>query len=573
MCRRLTGIWLIISLLFCNNIFAQQDAFEITFTDKNNTPYSFSSPLTYLSARALARRAAQSIPLDSTDLPVNPAYIDSALHLTGGLIYVTSRWLNTCVILLPTIDSANIRNLAGKPFIKGVKQVGSYCANLYGRGVSNTSSTTAPNIPARTTSTDNTYYSDAWLQTQLVNGNYLHDQGYNGEGKLIAVFDAGFIGTNTHPWFDSLWASGRIVDTFDFTYHNTSVFNYDDHGTMVLSTMAGYVPDTFVGSAPLAMYALYVTENDIDDQPVELDNMIAAAERADSLGADVITESLGYDLFYSACSGQTFPENYDSLDGKTTVAAKAANIATKKGILFVATAGNDGTYVAGYGDYILTPGDADSALTIGAYDLQTESMASFSGYGPNSAGVQKPDVCAEGANAVVFNAFYPAQTPSPITSGSGTSFSTPQVAGWAACLSEANPSATPFQLRRAIEECASSYSSPGTQLGYGVANFECAQIALNVHDTPPPFSAANWVIATPNPVYDQLKLAVAPNADGNVSFRLMDMAGREALSFTRYCYKGYNAPITISVPQLPAGVYMIHAVSPTQQQVIKIEKR
>jgi len=96
---------------------------------------------------------------------------------------------------------------------------------------------------------------------------------------------------------DSLWASGRVVDTFDFTYHNNDVFNYDNHGTEVLSTMAGYVPGTFVGTAPKAMYALYITENDVDDQPVELDNMIAAAERADSIGADVITESLATTFF------------------------------------------------------------------------------------------------------------------------------------------------------------------------------------------------------------------------------------------------------------------------------------
>jgi serine protease AprX len=314
------------------------------------------------------------------------------------------------------------------------------------------------------------------------------------------------------------------------------------------------------------MYALYVTENDIDDQPVELDNMIAGAERADSLGADVITESLGYDLLQSSCTGQTYPENYDSINGNTTVAAKAANIATKKGILFVATAGNDGGGVPGYGDYILTPGDADSALTVGAYNLDAGVMASFSGYGPNSAGVIKPDVCAEGQNAAIY-------TPSGNATDDGTSFSTPQVAGWATCLLQANPGSTPYQLRQAIIKCASSYSHPGNQTGYGIANFECSQIVLDVKDTPPPFSATNWVIASPNPFYDELKLSVSPNASEVVNFRLTDMTGRAVASFSQYMYIGYNTPFSVSLPQLPTGIYILKAESVTQRQVIKLEKR
>ena len=563
--RNAKWLFLLLAFLQAYTINAQQYAFQITFTDKNNTPYSLSSPLTYLSPRAIARRSTQGISIDSTDLPVNPAYIDSVIDLTGGLTYVTSRWLNMCVILLPITDSAQILTLAGKSFISNVKQVGRYCTDLYGRK-SNTTGTTITPAQQRTTSGDAAYYNNTWPQTQLVNGNYLHDNGYNGEGKLIAVLDAGFAETNTHPWFDSLWASGRVVDTFDFTYHNNDVFNYDNHGTEVLSTMAGYVPGTFVGTAPKAMYALYITENDVDDQPVELDNMIAAAERADSIGADVITESLGYDLFQSSCNLQTYPENFDSLDGKTTVAAKAANIATKKGILFVATCGNDGGGIPGFGNHVMTPGDADSALTIGAVDVNG-IVADFSGYGPNAAGQVKPDVCAMGVATIIFNG---GSAPF-FTAGNGTSFSTPQVAGWAACLWEANPSFTPAQIRRTIIQCASTYSTPTSQLGYGIANFECA--LLSVHDTPAPPSLSNWVIATPNPFSDQLTLSVSPNTAGDVSFKLTDMAGKEVFSVHYEMNKGQNAPLSIPVPELPTGIYIHTAVSSTQHQVLKLNKR
>ena len=562
--------WLCLSFAFLlvNLANAQQYAFQVTFTDKNNTPFTFSNPHAYLSSRAIARRSNQSIPIDSTDLPVNPAYIDSVLNLTGGLYYETSRWLNMCIILLPTADSTQILHLAGKPFISNVKQVGSYCANLYSKVVHRDTATAQ--APQRTSSGDGIYYGNTWTQTELVNGNYLHDNGYNGAGKLIAVLDAGFYGTNTHPWFDSMWASGRVVDTFDFTYHNTSVFNYDNHGTEVLSTMAGYVPDTFVGTAPFAMYALYVTENDIDDQPVELDNLIAGAERADSLGADIITESLGYDIFQSSCNGQTYPENYDSLDGKTTIAAKAANFATKKGMLFVATAGNDGDGIPGYGNHIMTPGDADSALTVGAV-WSTGVAADFSGYGPNAAGRIKPDVCAMGESTTIFST----GTTQLFTTGSGTSFSTPQIAGWAACLWEATPAATPAQIRHAIIKCASLYNAPDSlgQLGYGIPNFECTALALNVPDTPNPSASSNFVVAMPNPFYNQLTLSVAPNTSGNVIFRLIDVAGREVFSFHNYLDQGYNSPFSIPASNLPPGIYVLKATTSTQQQVLKLEKR
>jgi len=562
MCRRALGVWLIIAFFLCNKAEASQFAFQVTFTDKNNTPYSLSSPLVYLSARALARRSTQGIAIDSTDLPVNAAYVDSVLTLTGGILHETSRWLNMCMILLA--DSSQILNLMGKPFISNITLVGYYATNLHRS--SNTTGAHSNASASKPTSADATFYGNTWPETQLVNGNYLHDNGYKGQGMMIAVLDAGFIGTDTHPGFDSMWFSGRVVDMYDFTFRNTDVFLQDGHGTGVLSTMAGYVPDTFVGSAPLAMYALYISEYDIDptnDQPLELDNMLCAAERADSVGADIITESLGYDLFtYPPGSGQVFSTD---LDGKTTIAAKAANIATKKGMLFVATAGNDGQGYLTWGNHILTPGDADSALTIGSVDV-TGTVSDFSGYGPNAAGQIKPDVCGMGFGAYAFDPGGGYAEPP------GTSISTPQIAGWAACLWQANPTATPYQIRQAIIRCANHYTSPGVQIGYGVPDFQCTEQALDVKPAPSPFSAAIWVVATPNPFTNDIKLSVSPGQDGYVNFHIIDMAGKEISFQQMFFYKGYNGPVTLPLQNLPAGIYVLKAVSSTQQQTLKLEK-
>ncbi len=464
-----------------------------------------------------------------------------------------SRWFNLCVVLLS--DSATIHALDGKPYISGTKFTSYYSGVLHKPASGNKTNEASE----KTTAGDASYYGSTWPQTALVNGNFLHDNGYTGNGKLIAVVDAGFIGADIHTGFSDMWSGGRMVDKYNFTLKTDFVFGYDTHGTGVLSTIAGYVPNTYVGTAPMASYALYVTEDGNSEQPIELVNMLFAAERADSLGADIVTTSLGYDSFDNPADNFVFSTDFD---GKSTIAAKAANMATKKGILFIASAGNEG---GGGWNMVLTPGDADSALTIGSVDVGG-IVAPNSGYGPNAAGQVKPDVCAMGQAAAIFSgAGYGMQ--------SGTSFSTPQVAGWAACLWQAYPTATPFVLRQAIIRCASSYAAPGTHIGYGIADFNCSrQMLLSITDTPNPFAPASWVAAAPSPFHSDLNLIVSPDTEQSVEFSLTDITGKTVATANGKFHKGFNAPFSIALPGLPAGIYVLKAVSPTQQQVLKLVK-
>jgi serine protease AprX len=553
MCRSARVIMLIAATLICSNLFAVQYAYIVSFTDKNNTPFSLSAPNSYLSSRAIARRAAQSIAIDSADLPVDPAYIDSVLTLTGGTLHGISHWFNFCVVLLA--DSATIHVLDGKPYISSTKLTAYYSGTLHKPGSRNESQA----IAQKKTSGDATYYGNTWQQTALVHGDLLHNAGYTGNGKLIAVLDAGFIDADTHTGFSSMWSDGRMVDKYNFTLKTDFIFGYDTHGTRAMSTIAGYVPGTYVGTAPMASFALYVTEDGNSEQPIELVNMLFASERADSIGADIITTSLGYNTFNNPADNFTFATDFD---GKTTIAAQAANMATKKGILFVASAGNEG---GGGWNMVLTPGDADSALTIGSVDV-AGVVAPNSGYGPNAAGQIKPDVCGMGqAAAVFYGSGYGTQ--------SGTSFATPQIAGWAACLWQAYPAATPSLLRQAIIKCASSYTSPGSHIGYGVPDFNCAkQMFLSVANTTPPFAPARWVAASPNPFGKEITLIVAPDTEDAVEFSLTDIAGKTVTTASGKFYKGYNAPFSIALPVLPAGIYILKAVSSTQQQVLKLVK-
>lgn len=541
MCRKLILSFLVL-LFLTDAANAIQFAYQVNFTDKNGT-LTFSDSLTFLSPRAMARRNNFGITLDSTDLPVTRAYVDSVLTLTGGKIHATSKWLNLCVILVN--DSTQIHALAGKSFISSVKLVGYYTGILHKSAQKNT-------LFAKATS-GAAYYGLTWPQTNIVNGNYLHDLGYKGQGKIIAVVDGGFIATNTHRGFDSMRSSGRLVDVHNFTNDTTYVFDYDNHGTEVLSTMAGYVPDTFVGSAPLASYALYVTE-DAGEQPIELLNLLFGAERADSIGADVISSSLGYNTFDDPAYDFVFATDFD---GKTTIAAKAANMATKKGILFVTSAGNEGN---SSWQKVLTPGDADSALTIGSVDI-TGVNPTNSGYGPNAAGHIKPDVCGMGQNAAVFNS-------TDFSSTSGTSLSTPEIAGFATCLWQASPHSTPAQIRQAIRQCASRYTTPGNQIGYGIPNFQCAASALNVIDTPIPGSS-ELLTLMPNPTSNDIILTLSLAAAGTVDFRLIDITGRTVMSFSDHFQKGLNSPVAYNVRRLTTGMYMLKVSTGGQQQVIK----
>ncbi len=534
---------------------APQYAFRVSFTDKKGT-VSISNPLVFLSSRSMARRSRLSIPVDSSDLPVSPAYLDSVLTMPGSEIHVTSRWLNDCVVLLT--DSSQAEILRSKSFIKSAVFIAYYPSGLHKPAAGNTKfsaeqkTITASHKPTGTA----LYYGQTYGQTTLVHGDFLHDGGYKGTGMLIAVLDAGFLGVNDYADFDSLFLSSRLLDKHNFVLDLDTVFDYDGHGTSVLSTMAAYVPGTFVGTAPMAQYALYITEDNNSEQPVEMDNMLAATERADSLGTDVVSVSLGYDIM-----DYNFSLTYSDIDGKSTVAAKAANIATQKGILFVASAGNDGGTPW---HYVLTPGDADSALTVGAVYIDKTAVG-FSGYGPNAGGRLKPDVCDLGYQVTVY------AENGVIVSEDGTSFSTPQIAGWAACLWQGSLHATPFMIRNAIIKSADHYTIPDDQLGYGVPDFSKASQYLSVKDTP--VDTAYWVTVSPNPFTSNIFVKMNLPSVQRVYFTLYDMTGRAVYKYDRLVDTWNNPNVVLPAGTgISKGIYILKVSGTQQTAAIKLFK-
>lgn len=546
------SILCLLIILFCNRTASAlpQYAYRIWFSDKAGSP-SLSNPLLFLSQRALDRRTQQGIVLNSTDQPVSAIYVDSVLTISQGILHETSRWLNTCVILVN--DTTNIATIRNTTFVTGVDYIAYYSNGLHNRPVNNGSGNQIIPSSANNKITGSAaYYGATWSQTNMVHGDCLHDNGFKGQGKIIAVIDDGFHYVDTAPGFDSLYSSGRIVDHNNFVYDTSYVYDYDAHGTEVLSTIAGYIPNTYVGAAPLAQFALYITEDVSSEQPIEMDNMVAAFERADSIGADVITSSLGYNDFTGPVPYST---PFSDMDGETTFAARGANLATTKGMLLIITAGNEGP------GGLLTPGDADSVITVGSVDVNGVPAGS-SGYGPNAAGIIKPDLCTQGQPGYVM------QSGLGVYGVNGTSISTPQIAGFAACLWQSNSSKKNYEVKNAIVKHCSLYTNPSTpQLGYGIPNFCSSYTELDVKQV---LQNVTNIQLYPNPAKDELNIAFPTSANQPLEVVIFDITGK---IIQQYAFSSHEKEVKLHLSSaMASGIYFCKLIASDQVNSFKFIK-
>ncbi|OUU01054.1 MAG: hypothetical protein CBB99_05180 [Bacteroidetes bacterium TMED39] len=282
-----------------------------------------------------------------------------------------------------------------------------------------------------------------------------HEMGYTGKGVTIAVLDNGFYRVDSIAAFAKLRDRGGIIATFDVIANDSNVFDRGNHGLYVLSIMAGFVNDSFNGSAPNADYILVHTENALKEVHQEEYNWKTGSEWAIEKGADIINSSLGYSLF-DTLEGDY---SYQEMNGKSTVVTLAAEAASKQ-VLVVNSAGNNGNN-SWY--HITAPCDGPSVFCIGALD-SFGRVAVFSSRGPTADGRIKPNVSAMGANVAFINSRGRFQI------GSGTSFSSPLIAGMMACLKQAFPNASNELLMRSVEQSASHYNNPNEAIGYGIPN-------------------------------------------------------------------------------------------------------
>ncbi|HEX2901484.1 MAG TPA: S8 family peptidase [Bacteroidia bacterium] len=511
---------------------AQQKVW-IFFRDKGPEQAEWANdPGKYLSAKALERRAAVGNTPNAFDGPVSLTY-QRQLQAAGIKVHGTSRWINA-VSALTDKSLAELQAIC--PAVAATQPVAKFTASRYTDALTKVGGTA-----------DTLSYGESQFQIDQLNLQCLHLQGKTGSNVLIAVFDSGFLNADTISAFDSLWQQGRLVTYYDFVNQDTTVFDEHNHGMNVMSTIIANLPGEMVGSAPHAKIALARTEDVGSETNQEEDNWMMAVEWADSLGADLIQSSLGYTTFDVGQVSYT----YADLDGNTTIVSRAADLAASRGILVVNSAGNEGSNPW---HHISAPCDADSILCVGAVDFLNGS-ASFSGVGPSADGQVKPDVCALGVfTAVIGNN-------GEVAHSSGTSFSAPLMAGFAACLRGAHPLRSNMEVIRAIRESSSQFSNPDTLLGYGIPDACKADSILTVWDSlgvssPAPVAVVQPIAVFPNPTGDVLVLENNLPANPITGVQVMTVDGKVVMEMGRNAL-GNSSRSQLQVKGLPAGTYIL----------------
>lgn len=407
-----------------------QELYWVFFTDKNDVDFD---PYSYFDSKAIQRRVQQQIPLyDSTDFPLNSSYVNVVSALSEEVVG-ESRWFNAAAVTTNRIDE-----ISRLPFVAAVSLIET-------RAVAASVSRDEP-LPDALSEMDK-------LHPQLLRmeGERFVANGIDGSGIRIAVLDGGFKRADVHPAFQHLRDGHRIVKTYNFPLKCENVYGWSSHGTMVLSCIAGIsdVSAMKIGLATGAEFLLARTEVDLEPRKEEV-WWTMGMEWADRNGANIINSSLGYGK-----------ERYnpDDMDG-TSMVARAANMAASKGILVCNSMGNEGDDRTWY--TIITPADADSVISVGGID-EEGYPSDFTSWGPTADGRLKPNVCAYG-HAFVAN---PSKS-NPYTYAYGTSFSSPLIAGFAACAWQTRPQLTNMQLKAEIEKSADRYPQHDFRYGYGV---------------------------------------------------------------------------------------------------------
>ncbi|MGH7681566.1 MAG: S8 family serine peptidase, partial [Candidatus Eiseniibacteriota bacterium] len=286
--------------------------------------------------KAARERGGSIQAVDARDLEPNAAYV-AAVEATGAHIRTASRWLNAVSV---EADSEALAAIRAIPFVSEIRPV----------AILEVEDETSAHAA------DEFWFGPAEHQLEMLGIPEAHAMGYHGEGVLICVLDSGF--ELEHEAFDQL----EVRATRDFLFHDENVaydphqdgINQSNHGTQVLSILAGFAPGHIVGPAYRADFILGKTEWLPSETKAEEDAWIEAIEWAEAMGADIVTSSLSYSKWYH-------PEDED---GRTALITQAANLASERGVLVFNSIGNQGP-----GERTLSPpSDSPWVIAVGATD-------------------------------------------------------------------------------------------------------------------------------------------------------------------------------------------------------------
>ncbi len=557
------NISLVSFLLLLQFSFSQTSKiYLVVFKDKKNSPYSITQPEKFLSQKSIVRRQKQNIAINESDLPVNATYINDVKAI-GVVVKNPSKWLNS--ICISTNDEREIEAIKKLSFVKKVTLTAdpsSSKIHVSKFDQSNNTQAVSEKKSKYKSPTTVLNYGASYFQAHQIGIDCMHNKGYMGQGVTIAILDAGFYKVDSLPAFDSLRTNHQILGCRDFVVGDTLVFEDYPHGMMVLSCMGGNLPGVLVGTAPKAKFWLLRTEDAATETLQEEVNWLTGAEFADSVGADVINSSLGYNKFDGGIGDHYFSD----MDGNTTIISNAADWAASKGIFVTSSAGNSG----GPPWYKITaPADADSILTVGAVD-SSGIIAGFSSRGLTFDGRIKPNTCARGVQSVVAATWGGAMT------GSGTSFSSPITAGSVACLLQSNPTASNIELIYAIQQSATQAFLPDSIQGYGIPDFckadSILDFILSVHVILPIDQGSLSVY--PNPFSSNFVIDYYSNKKEIIIIELFDVTGRKITSQEHIVFANTKNNFSIfDLSPLAKGIYSIRLTSADRTYFSKIIKQ
>lgn len=423
----------------------------VFFKDKPSKATYLANPSLMLSQRSIQRRTRQNILLDDNDVPIEKTYYNEVKNRAGIKIMAKSKWLNALHI---EGTKTNINKLKQLSFVAKI-EFADKSLNATDR-VAPAKRLHHPENKFGSISTDYSYGNGS-NQIEMLGGEALHQQNFTGTGMIIAVIDGGFPGVDTFIAFKRLRDQNKILGGYNYVTRSSNFYTGISHGTAVLSTIASYVDNQFIGTAPDASFYLFITEDGTKETPLEESLWVEAAEKADSLGVDIINTSLGYFTF----DNPKYDYSYADMNGSKTFISRGAEIGFSRGMIIVNAAGNEG---AEPWKYIIAPADAKSVLAVGAVDA-AKIIATFSSFGPTADGRVKPDVLAQGLNAFVINA------DGQIAPSSGTSFASPIMTGVIACYWQKNYTKKNTEIIQMIKESAHLFNNPSPQYGYGIPKF------------------------------------------------------------------------------------------------------
>lgn len=276
---------------------------------------------------------------------------------------------------------------------------------------------------------------------EKINNNYNH---------TCVVIDTGIF-----PHIDFVLGKNRIVKFVDIIGEKNIPYDDNGHGTFVAGVLCG---------------------NSITNKYSGIDNKcnIIAIKALDCVGETdtikilqamqwVLDNKTKYNIKVVCMSfGSEVSAGMDPL-------IYGAEKLWENGIVVVSAGGNSGPE----NSTIMSPGASRKIITVGSLDKVNNKskfeVANFSSRGPIN-NTFKPDLVVPGVDIISTNVFN--KKKSFYTSMSGTSVSTPMVAGVASLLLKINPNYTPDQIKYMLIRSCEEIDGNRNVEGFGVLNLE-----------------------------------------------------------------------------------------------------